>query len=147
MNHGLLVKRRVSNCQTSGPGSIPKLAMSKTTLSFQRWSREHKARGQGQEHKKIRGQVQPFRIQTLSRPRSKIKNTGASVLQKKEVSRKFFQTISKNKVLKIFFLAIYKISTIQKVLLSSSQGQGNFRELKASRPSRRTCPSRSKPRI
>ena len=36
----------------------------------QRWSRGHKARGQGQGHKKIRGQEQPFRGQTLSRPRT-----------------------------------------------------------------------------
>ena len=38
----------------------------------QRWSRGHKARGQGQGHKKIRGQGQghPFRGQTLSKPRT-----------------------------------------------------------------------------
>ena len=38
----------------------------------QRWSRGHKARGQGQGHKKIRDQDQgqPFRGQTLSRPRT-----------------------------------------------------------------------------
>ena len=34
----------------------------------QRWSGGHKARGQG--HKKIQGQGQPFRGQTLSRPRT-----------------------------------------------------------------------------
>ena len=38
----------------------------------------------------------------------------------------------------MFFLAIYKISTIQKKVLSSSRGQGNFRGLKASRPRPRT---------
>ena len=39
-------------------------------MNYQRWSRGHKARGQG--HKKIRGQGQgqPFRGQTLSRPRT-----------------------------------------------------------------------------
>ena len=41
-----------------------------TTGKKQRWSREHKARGQGQGYKKIRGQGQPFRGQTLSRPRT-----------------------------------------------------------------------------
>ena len=35
-----------------------------------RWNRGHKARGQGQEHKKIRGQEQLFREQTLSRPKT-----------------------------------------------------------------------------
>ena len=37
-------------------------------IKRRRWSRIHKARGQG--HKKIRGQGQPFRGQTLSRPRT-----------------------------------------------------------------------------
>ena len=58
---------------------------------YQRWSRGHKARGQG--HKKIRGQGQgqPFRGQTLSRPRTgmleaKAKDQGhkAQVLSKKK---------------------------------------------------------------
>ena len=41
-------------------------------LKQQRWSGGHKARGQGQGHKKIQGQGQgqPFRGQTLSRPRT-----------------------------------------------------------------------------
>ena len=40
----------------------------------------------------------------------------ASVLQKKETKG----------LQKFFFQAIYKTSTIQKVVLTSSQGQGNF---------------------
>ena len=68
----------------------------------QRWSRGHKARGQG--HKKIRGQSQgqgqPFRGQTLSRPRTgmleaKAKHQGhkrkCSPKQKKRSSQKFFK--------------------------------------------------------
>ena len=43
---------------------------SKIVNSDQRWSRGHKARGQGQEQKKIEGQGQFFRGQTLSRPRT-----------------------------------------------------------------------------
>ena len=63
--------------------------------TYQRWSRGHKARGQGQGYKKIRGQGQgqgqPFRGQTLSRPRTgmleaKAKDQGhkAQVLSKKK---------------------------------------------------------------
>ena len=73
----------------------------------QRWSRGHKARGQGQGHKKIRGQGQgqPFRGQTLSRPRTgmleaKAKDQGhkAQVLSiKKKVFTKIFQAISTKK--------------------------------------------------
>ena len=42
------------------------------SYEIQKWSRGHKARGQGQGHKKIRGQGQgqPFRGQNLSRPRT-----------------------------------------------------------------------------
>ena len=49
------------------------------------------ARGQG--HKKIEGQRQPFRGQTLFRPRTgmlEAKDTSASALQKKKVSKNFF---------------------------------------------------------
>ena len=66
--------------------------------SNQRWSRGHKARGQGQGHKKIRGQGQPFEDRTsrgqgqeCSRPRPRTKDTGASVLpKKKKMSSKIF---------------------------------------------------------
>ena len=86
-------------------------------MVYQRWSRRHKARGQG--HKKIQGQGQ-----TLSRPRTdplEAKDTGASVLQK-------------NGLQKFFIQVIYKILTIQKIVLSSSRGQDNFRGLEASTP-------------
>ena len=57
-------------------------------IKKQRWSRGHKARGQGQG--------QPFRGQNLSRPRTgmleaKTKDTGASVLLKKRPSKIFFR--------------------------------------------------------
>ena len=102
----------------------------------QRWSRGHKARGQGQGQKKSEAKAKdnpsedrPSRGQgqECSRPRTQA------------------QVFSKKKVFKIFFQAIYKILTIQKILLSSSRRQGNFRGLQASRP--RTRPSRPKPRI
>ena len=118
----------------------------------QRWSRGHKARGQGQGHKKIRGQGQPFRGQTLSRPR-----TQAQVLskkkKKKKVFTKIFQAISKKKrssqkffkrspqknVFQKIFQALHEILTIQKVVLSSSRGQANFRGFEASRPRTSKC--------
>ena len=114
---------------------------------YQRWSRGHKARGQGQGHKKNRGQGQgqPFREQTLSRPRTgmleaKAKDTSASALQnhknflgdlKKKKKKK--RSPQKNVFQKIF-QALHKILAIQKILLSSSREQANFRGLEASRP-------------
>ena len=103
----------------------------KRTYVCNNQSRGHKARGQGQG--------QHFRGQTLSRPRTK--GTGASVLLKKRSSTNFFWRSPKeeNKIgLRKFsarFLAFSnKIFTVQKIVLSSSRGQGNFRGLEASRP-------------
>ena len=87
--------------------STPPLVGRLTASSMQqRWSRGHKARGQGQGHKKIRGQGQgqPFRGQTLSRPRTgmleaKAKDQGhkRKCSPKKKVFTKIFQAISKKK--------------------------------------------------
>ena len=87
--------------------------------------------------------------QECSRPRTQ--DSRASVLQKNKVFKIFFQAVSKKKGLQKFFLAffckkrlqnffqaIYKISTIQQKLLSSSREQGNFRGLEVSRPRPRT---------
>ena len=52
------------------------------------------------------------------------------VLSKKKGLQNFFQAISKKSGLKKFFLQpIYKILTIQKIVLSSNRGQDNFRGL------------------
>ena len=77
-----------------------------------------------------------------SRPRPRTKDTSASALQKKKrVFTKIFQAISK-KNQKIFrrssqknvfqkiFQTLHKILTIQKIVLSSSRGQANFRGLR-----------------
>ena len=97
-------------------------------------SKDRHSRGQGQE---------------CSRPRTK--DTSARALQKKGL-QKIFQAISKKKrfsqkffrrspqknVFQKIFQALHKNLTIQKILLSSSRGQGNFRGLEASRPRPRT---------
>ena len=112
--------------------------------------------------KKIRGQGQgqPFRGQTLSRPRTgmfeaKAKDQGhkAQVLSKKKnfsgdlqkkkkkkkrSSQKFFKRSPLKNVFQKIFQALHTILTLQKILLSSSRGQANFRGLEASRPRRRT---------
>ena len=99
--------------------------------------------------KKIRGQRQgqPFRGQTLSRPRTgmleaKAKNQGhkrkCSPKKKKRSSQKFFKRSPQKNVFQKIFQPLHKILTIQKVVLSSSRGQANFRGLEASRPRPRT---------
>ena len=152
--HLTLVRRHNFTPRTGGIGTIvPKL---------QRWSRGHKARGQGQGHKKIRGQGQgqPFRGQIFSRPstamlKAKAKDQGHKRKchkffrrppKKKRSSQKFFKRSPQKNVFQKIFQALHKILTIQKILLSSSRGQANFRGLEASRPRPRTSKSKTSSR-
>ena len=62
-----------------------------------------------------------------SRPR-----TQAQVLSKKKrSSQKFFRRSPQKNVFQVILQALHKILTIQKIMLSSSRGQANFRELEA----------------
>ena len=99
---------------------------------------------------KIRGQGQgqPFRRQTLSRPRTgmleaKAKDQGhkRKCSPKKRSSQKFFKRSPQKDVFQKIFQALPKILTIQKIVLSSSRGQANSRGLEASRPRLRTSKS------
>ena len=60
--------------------------------------------------------------------------------KKKRSSQKFFKRSPQKNVFQKSFQALHKIS-IQKILLSSSRGQANFRGLEASRPRPRTSKS------
>ena len=72
-------------------------------MTNQRWSRGHKARGQGQGHKKIRGQGHKKKSKakdSLSEDRhsrGQGPRTQAQVLFKKKVFIKIFQVISTKK--------------------------------------------------
>ena len=61
--------------------------------------------------------------------------------KKKRFLQKFFKRSPRKNVFQKIFHALYKILTIQKILLSSSRGQANFRGLEASRPRPRTSKS------
>ena len=112
--------------------------------------------------KKFRGQGQgqPFRGQTLSRPRTEMfeakakdqghkaqvlskkkglhKNFSGDLKKKKRSSQKFFKRSPLKNVFQKIFQPLHKILTFQKIVLSSSRGQANFRGLEASRPRPRT---------
>ena len=63
--------------------------------------------------------------------------------KKKRSSQKFFKRSPQKSVFQKIFQALHKILTIQKILLSSSRGQANFRGLEASRPRPRPRTSKS----
>ena len=100
---------------------------------------------EAKDTKKIRGQGQPYRGQTLLRPRTgmlEAKDQGhkrkCSPKKKKRSSQKFFKQSPQKNVFQKIFQALHEILTIQKIVLSSSRGQANFRGLEASRPKPRT---------
>ena len=87
--------------------------------------------------------------QECSRPRPRTKDTSASALQnknKKKVFTKIFQAISTKKRFQKIFQPLHKILAIQKIMLSSSRGQANFRGLEASSPQRWSRGHKSWPR-
>ena len=61
--------------------------------------------------------------------------------KKKRSSQKFFKRSPRKNVFQKIFQALHRILTIQKIVLSSSRGQANFRGLEASRPRPRTSKS------
>ena len=130
-----------------------------------------RGQGQGQEHKKnprprtafprtdtleakdrnARGQGQGPRTQSASALQKKKKKVFTKIFQaiskkkkkkkKKRSSQKFFKRSSLKNVFQKIFQALHKILTFQKIVLSSSRGQANFRGLEASRPRPRTSKS------
>ena len=108
--------------------------------TYQKWSRGHKVRGQGQGHKKIRGQGQPFRGQTLSRPRTgmleaKAKDTSASAFQKKGLHKNFsgdLQKKKKKKKEKVFTKIFQVISMKKRFPKNFSSAPQNFNNSKNS---------------
>ena len=119
----------------------------------QRWSRGHKARGlgQGQGHKKnprpkprtAFPRTDTLEVKDRNAP-GQGPRTQAQVLSKKKrksSSQKFFKRSPRKHVFQKIFQALHKILTIQKLVLSSSRGQANFRGLEASRPRPRTSKS------
>ena len=67
-------------------------------------------------------------------PKKKVFSKIFQAISKKRSSQKFFRRSPENNVFQKFFQALHKLLTIQKIVLSSSRGQGNFRGLEASRP-------------
>ena len=92
-----------------------------------------------------RGQGQGPRTQSASALQKKNKKRSSQKFfrrspkkKKKRSSQKFFKRSPLKNVFQKIFQALHKILTFQKILLSSSRGQANFRGLEASRPRPRT---------
>ena len=92
-------------------------------------AKDRNAQGQGP---RTQAQVLPKKKKSLH------KNFSGDLQKKKRSSQKFFKRSPRKNVYQKIFQALLKILTIQKIVLSSSRGQANFRGLEASRPRPRT---------
>ena len=114
---------------------LPAEVESRTQGSRPRTQKKSEAKDSLSEDRHSRGQGQE-----CSRPRPRTKDTSASALRKKKKrsSQKFFMRSPQKNVFQKIFQPLHKILTIQKIVLSSSRGQANFRGLEASKPRPRT---------
>ena len=132
------VYRAEVESRTQGSRPRPRTQKKSEAKAKDSLSEDRHSRGQGQE---------------CSRPRPRTKDTKRKCSPKKKVFTKIFQAISKKKkrssqkffkrsprknAFQKIFQPLHKILTFQKILLSSSRGQANFRGLEASRPRPRT---------
>ena len=89
---------------------------------------------------------QGHKAQVLSKKKKKkvfTKIFQAISKKKKRSSQKFFKRSPRNNAFQKIFQPLHKILTFQKIVLSSSRGQANFRGLEASRPRPRPRTSKS----
>ena len=112
----------------------------KDSLSKDRHSRGQGPRTQRQVLPKKKRSSQKFckRSQKKKKKKGLHKNFSSDLQKKKRSSQKFFKRSPQKNIFQKNFQAFHKILTVQKIVLSSSRGQVNFRGLEASRPRPRT---------
>ena len=111
-------------------------------------SEDRHSRGQGQECSRPRPRTKDTKRKCSPKQKKKgLHKNFSSDLQKnkkkkKRSSQKFFKRTPLKNVFQKIFQPLHKILTFQKIVLSSSRGQANFRGLEVSRPrtSSRTPP-------
>ena len=131
-----------SRTQDSRPR--PRTQKKSETKAKDSLSEDRRSRGQGQECSRPRPRTKDTKRQCSPKKKKKkgLHKNFSDDLQtkkkKKRSSQKFFKRSPLKNVFQTIFQALHKILTFQKIVLSSSRGQANFRGLEASRPRPRT---------
>ena len=134
-----LVYLQIVEVESRTQGSRPRPRTQKKSEAKDSLSEDRHSRGQVQECSRPRTGMLEAKDRN-ARGQGQGPRTQAQVLSKKKKrsSQKFFKRSPQKNVFQKIFQALYKILTIQKIVLSSSRGQANFRGLEASRPRPRT---------
>ena len=124
-----------SEVESRTRGSRPRTQKKSEAKAKDNLFEDRHSRGQGQECSRPRTQAQVLSKEKKKKVFTKIFQ---AISKKKKVFTKIFQAISTKKRFPKIFQALHKFLTIQKIMLSSSRGQADFRGLEASRPRPRT---------
>ena len=122
-------------------GSRPRTQKKSEAKAKDSLSEDRHSRGQGQECSRPRTKDTKRKCSPKKKKKKGLHKIFSGDLQKKKKKRssqKFFKRSPLKIVFQKIFQALHKILTFQKILLSSSRGQANFRGLEASRPRPRT---------
>ena len=111
-------------------------------------SEDRHSRGQGQECSRPRPRTKDTKRECSPKKKKKKRSSQkffrrSPKKKKKRSSQKFFKRSPRKNAFQKIFQPLHKILTFQKIVLSSSRGQANFRGLEASRPRPRPRTSKS----
>ena len=123
--------------RTQGSRPRPRTQKKSEAKAKDSLSEDRHSRGQGQECSRPRPRTKDTKRKCSPKKKKKglHKNfSGDLQKKKKRSSQKFFKRSPRKNAFQRIFQPLHKILTFQKILLSSSRGQANFRGLEASRP-------------
>ena len=126
--------------RTQGSRPRPRTQEKSEAKAKDSFSEDRHSRGQGQECSRPRTKDTKRKC-SPKKKKGLHKNFSGDLQKKKKSSQKFFKRSPLKNVFQEIFQALHKILTFQKIVLSSSLGQANFRGLEASRPRPRTSKS------
>ena len=125
-------------------GSRPRTQKKSEAKAKDSLSEDRHSRGQGQECSRPRPRTKDTKRKCSQKKKGLHKNFSGDLRKKKKKKRssqKFFKRSSPKNVFQKIIQALHIILAFQKIVLSSSRGQANFRGLEASRPRPRTSKS------
>ena len=127
-----------SRTQGSRPRPRPRTQKKSEAKAKDSLFEDRHSRGQGQECSRPRPRTKDISASALQNKKKGLHKNFSGDQKKKRSSQKFFKRSPQKIVFQKIFQALHKILTIQKIVLSSSRGQANFRGLEASKPRPRT---------
>ena len=125
--------------RTQGSRPRPRTQKKSEAKAKDSLSEDRHSRGQGQECSRPRPRTKDTKRKCSPKKKKRssqkfFRRSPKKKKKKKRSSQKFYKRSPRKNVFQKIFQPLHKILTFQKIVLSSSRGQANFRGLEASRP-------------